>query len=294
MDINQLKIFTTLTKEKNFSRTAKLYKLTQPAISFQIKRLEKELGVLLLERTKRRVFITQAGEIFLNYSREILSKWDEVKARLENFQKIISGEIHIATINSVGIYELPQYIQKFTQTYPAVNIRVSTQHPNAICDLVSSDEAEFGILPYPEGRLHLTVDPFLTDEMVIITSPQHRLRKMKTVKITVLHHENFIAFNRDLPTRRMTDSLLRSRQVSVNIQAEFDSIEMIKKSVEINQGISILPRLTVQEEVAQGKLHVLKLADVKFRRPLGIIYRKDKIFTKAMTLLLQLLKTEKI
>lgn len=292
-DLHQLQVFTALVKEKNFSEAGKLCHLTQPAVSFHIKALEKKLGVPLVERTKRRVFITQAGEIFFRYAQEILSKCDEVQIRLSDLQNKISGHINIATINSVGVYELPKYLKQFLQTYPTVNIYLSNQNQAAIYELVTSGKVDFGILAYPEGRPHLTVDPFIDDEMVVVCGPEHRLAKMKTVRLTVINHENFIAFEPHSSTREAIDELLRSRQVTVNITGEFDNIELIKKSIEVGQGIGILPRNSIQKEWGSGELYALKLSDVKFNRPLGILYRKNKILTTAMKLFLALLKKEK-
>ena len=292
-DLHHLRIFTALVKEKSFGAAAKVCDMTQPAVSFHLKSLEKKLGILLVERTKRRLFITQAGEVFYKYAQEILSKCDEVRTRLSDLQNTISGHINIATINSIGVYELPKYVKKFLQTYPTVNIYLSNHNQAAIYELATSNEVDFGILAYPEGRPYLAVEPFIDEEMMVVCNPEHRLAKMRNVKLTVINHENFIAFEPNSSTREATDDLLRSRQVVVNITGAFDNIELIKKSIEVGQGIGILPKNSIQKECERGELYTLKLADVKFSRPLGIVYRKDKVLTTAMKLFLELLKKEK-
>lgn len=291
MELHQLKLFIDLVREGSFTRVAERNKLTQPAVSLQIQRLENELGAKLLERTTRRVLVTEEGQILASYARDILARAEEARQVLQERRGQMIGTIRVAAIHSVGLHELPSYLKRFIRMYPEVHLHIEYHPSDTVYQLVNQGAADVGLVAYPEARDSLITIPFLEDEMVVIVNPDHPLAKdhADSIRLEDLSGCEIIAFDSSIPTRRATDSVLSQAGVRVSIKMECDNVEIMKKMVEVGLGIAFVPQYSVLDESNRDSLKVLRLRDYCFLRPLGIIHRKGQPLSRPVQAFVALL-----
>ncbi len=292
MEFDQLRLFVDLVREQNFTKVAERNCITQPAVSLSIQKLEDELGTKLLERTTRKVLVTEEGRILYEYARDILAKAQEAKAVLQERQDKMVGSIRLATVHSVGLYELPASLKEFIRRYPAVSFHIEYQLSDQVYHTVQDGEADLGLVAYPEPRSGVVTIPFFEDELVVICNQEHPLARLEKAHLRDLHGHAFVAFEAEIPTRKAIDALFQQHGVQVDIRMQCDNIEILKKMVEVGLGISLVPLLSVREEARQGTLRVLHGADMAVRRPLAIIHRKGKTLSRPQRAFVELLTTE--
>lgn len=276
MYIETFKVFCDLAETGSFSKAAALNEITQSAVSQQIRALENKFQVTLVERGRRNFSLTPEGNAFLNASREILEVYNNLGDRLHELRNVVAGELRIASIYSIGLHELPPRLKTFRQKHPDVEVHVEYRRSAQVYAHVLNGEVDLGLVAYPAKRPGLQIDIFDEDELVVICHPNHPLAARKRVPIEQLNGERFIAFEPDLPTGKVIDRHLREHQVAITHTMEFDNIETVKRAVEIESGVSIVPANTVRQEVANGALVAVTIEGTKFCRPLGVITKRNR------------------
>src|SRR3990167_10114348 len=192
MEFRDLKIFRDIAHEKSFVKTAKLNFLTQPSISTHLKHLEEKLGARLFERVPRKVTLTKEGELLLPHVEDLLLRHDNLKTCLAHAKHIPVGDVRIATIYSIGMYELAPFLKKFIRTYPEIHIHHQYRQADLIYDLILEDKIDLGIVAYPDTRAKIKVTPFGMDHLLLIVPPHHRLAKRKRIRLEQIQGEPFI------------------------------------------------------------------------------------------------------
>jgi LysR family transcriptional regulator, transcriptional activator of the cysJI operon len=282
MQIENFKIFADLVETKSFSKAAKLNGITQSAVSQQARAMEKHFKALLIDRSQKQFQLTREGYKLYESAKEILHTYDKLDSDLQELKKVISGTIRISTIYSIGLHELPPYIKKFLHDYPAVNVRVEYRRSNLVYEDILHNSVDFGLVAFPVKQRQIEIIPFRNDRLVLITPPQHPLAKKSEVAVADLVGQRFIGFDPDIPTRKAVDLIFREHKLESTPVMEFDNIETVKRAVEIDHGIAIVPQATVLQEVKAGTLAMLKLKGKEFTRPLAILHRKGRVLTPPM------------
>ncbi len=293
MQIESLKVFCDVVESQSFSKAAILNFISQSAVSQQIRSLEERFEHKLIERGKRNLSPTQAGQLLYEAAKEILGRVEEVEHRLQRISRSVSGTVRVATIYSVGLHELHPHLTEFMRRYPGVRVRLEYDRANRIYEGVVANAIDIGIVAYPARRSGIEIRSFRSDELVLVCPPKHPLAGLRRVDIRKLAGQPFIAFDQDIPTRRAIDRILRGSAVRVQIAMEIDNIETIKRAVEIEAGISILPLMTVEREVALGTLAAVHFAKETFYRPLGILIKRGRELPPAMQRFLEVLLESK-
>jgi len=291
MNLQTFKIFCDLVELKNFSRTAELHGISQSAVSQQLAQLEMSHKIQLINRRKRPIELTAAGQVFYQASKDILDRYNQVSSELATLKQS-STRIHLAAIFSIGMHTLQPYIQKFMSIYPDVNLSVEYYDAKDIYEKLLRGIIDIGVVAVPKRDRNIESYPFENERLVLVCSPSHPLAQESRVDIHQLQGEKFIAFEEGVPTRKHIDEILNRYQVTVRTAMEFDNTETIKRAVEINSGISILPAPTLRAELANGTLKAVEFSNESFFRPTGIIVRKDKTRSKAGQYLIELLRKE--
>jgi LysR family transcriptional regulator, transcriptional activator of the cysJI operon len=290
MQIESLKVFCDLVETESFTKAAQINQVTQSAVSQQISSLERQFKSLLIERSKKNFRLTREGQVLYDYSKQIIQTYDLLQSKVQEIKDIISGTIRISTIYSIGLHDLPPFIKKLLKTYPTVNVHVEYSRSNEVYEDVLGNLVDLGLVAYPNKDSKLEVVPLWKDKLVLICHPQNPLAKSKSIKLADIAGHKFIGFEPDIPTRKAIDKILKDHDVSVQYAMEFDNIETVKRAVEIDAGISIVPQGTVVQETAKQTLAIVKFEDDEFYRPLGAIYKKNKVLTPAMKQFLAILK----
>jgi LysR family transcriptional regulator, transcriptional activator of the cysJI operon len=283
MQVENFKIFADLVETKSFSKSAKINGITQSAVSQQARAMERHFKTLLIDRSQKQFQLTREGQRVYESAKEMLHTYDKLLSELQEMKKVISGTIRISTIYSIGLHELPPYIKRFLHDFPSVNVRVEYRRSNLVYEDILHNSVDFGLVAFPVKQRQIEAIPFRNDHLVLITHPQHALAKRGTeVELRELAGLKFIGFDPDIPTRKAVDQIFRDHKLEIEPVMEFDNIETVKRAVEIDHGVSIVPQATVQQEAAQGSLSVLHFKGRDFTRPLAILHRKGRVLTPAM------------
>jgi LysR family transcriptional regulator, transcriptional activator of the cysJI operon len=290
MQIESLKMFCDLAETESFTKAAQINQVTQSAISQQISSLERTFKSLLIERSKKKFRLTREGQALYEYSKQIIQTYESLNSKLQELKDIISGTIRVATIYSIGLHDLPPYIKRFMKVYPTVNVHVEYRRANQVYEDVLSNVVDLGLVAYPVKDSKLEIIPLRKEPLVLVCHPSHPFAKLKTVKLKALVGQKIIGFEPDIPTRKALDKILKEYGVEVKHVMEFDNVETVKRAVEIDAGISIVPLGTVAQEISKQTLVALPIEDGDFYRPLAAIYKKNKVLSPAMKQFLALLK----
>lgn len=290
MQIESLKVFCDLAETESFTKAAQINAVTQSAVSQQISALERQFKSLLIERSKKKFRLTREGQVLYDFSKQIIQTYDSLHNKLAELKDIISGTIRVATIYSIGLHDLPPYIKRFMKSYPTVNIHVEYRRANQVYDDVLSNVVDLGLVAYPIKDSKLEIIPLRKEPLVLICHPQHPFTKHKSIKLKQLAGQKVIGFEPDIPTRKALDKILKEHDVEVKHVMEFDNVETVKRAVEIDAGISIVPLGTVTQEINKQTLASVTIDDGEFYRPLAAIYKKSKVLSPAMKQFLTILK----
>jgi len=290
MQIESLKVFCDLAETESFTKAAQINNVTQSAVSQQISSLERLFKSLLIERSKKKFRLTREGQVLYDFSKQIIQTFDALQSRLQEIKDIISGTIRVATIYSIGLHDLPPYIKKFMKDYPTVNVHVEYRRANQVYEDVQGNVVDMGLVAYPTRDSKLEIIPLRKDPLVLICHPTHPFAKYKSMKLKQIAGQKFIGFEPDIPTRKALDRILRDNNVEVQTVMEFDNIETVKRAVEIDAGVSIVPLGTISQEISKQTLSAVHLDDGDFYRPIAAIYKKNKVLSPAMKQFLAILK----
>jgi len=290
MHIEMLKVFCDLADLQSFSRTAEKNLLSQSAVSQQLAQLELAHKCQLINRKKRPIELTKAGQLLYLASKDMLDRHEQLKNELSSLQKSSVSRINVAAIFSIGMHTLPDYVKKFMVSYPDVNVHIEYFSVSRIYELVLSGDVDIGLVAVPKRDKRLDVYDFEDEPLVLVCSPKHPLSYESQVDIHKLQFERFIAFEKGVPTRSWIDNILERYNIVVRPVMEFDNIETVKRAVEINSGVSILPRTAILQELGSGTIKAISFSNEKFVRPTGIILRKGKILGQAGRYFIELLQ----
>jgi DNA-binding transcriptional LysR family regulator len=290
MQIETLRIFRDLADLRNFSKTADKHLLSQSAISQQLAQLELEYNCQLIDRKKRPIELTSVGKVLYRASCDVIERLEQVNNELNALKSSTLNRINIAAIFSIGMHALPVYLKKFMINNPQVNVHVEYLDADEIYSKVIAGEIDFGIVATPKRDKRLEVYDFQREPLVLVTSPANPLVNKDDIDIHHLQFEKFIAFESGIPTRVWIDGIFDRYNLVIRPIMEFDNIETIKRAVEINSGVSILPQTAITQEISNKSLKAVRLSNENFYRPTGIITRKNKARSRACQYFIELLR----
>ena len=292
MQLRSLKVFCDIVSRRSFSRAADENGISQSAASQVVHQLEERMSVKLIDRSKRPFVLTTEGEMYYGGCRKLVERYMALEDRVRTMHDEVSGRVTIASIYSVGLHHMNCFMQEFMSQYPKANVRLEYQHPRRVCELVEQDQVDLGLVSYPKSSRQVKAIQWRAEPMVVVTSPEHPLAERTEVALEDLAGEKLVGFDADLTIRRKIDRALADRGVDVNVCMEFDNIETIKRAIEINAGVGLLPAPTVVREAEAGTLVAVPLVGEPLVRPIGIICRKGRELNNATLEFIELLKSK--
>jgi DNA-binding transcriptional LysR family regulator len=290
--LETLKVFCDVVETRSFSTAASQNFVTQSAVSQQIRTLEERYGRRLLERTRGNVQLTPAGEILYQASKDIVQRHRDMEACLQALTHVVAGTVRVATVHSIGLYEVSAPLKRYLKAYPQVHVHLEYLRSSRIYEEALRGNIDLGVVAYPSRRPQLTILPLRQDRLVLVCPPSHPLARHRRVSVRKLAGQPMVGYERDIPTRKETDRLLRRHGVEVRYVVELDNIETIKRVVEIGTGVAILPEPAVQPEVKSRTLAAVQFSDDVCLRPIGIIHRQGKHFSPAAEKFIEFLRAE--
>lgn len=289
MDINQLEVLVAVAQEKSFSRAAEVLNRTQPAVSQAIRRLEQEIGEKLFDRSSKDGTLTSAGEVLLEYAKQMLNLRQNAHLAIRELRDLHQGKVTISANEHTVFYLLP-IIQEFRKRHPLIKVEIARGVASRIPTEVMAREVELGIISFKPSDESVKSIPIILDELALVVSPNHQLAKKNVVSIKELGVETFIAHNAPSPYREQVIKSFAKHNTPLNISVELPSLEAIKRLVKMNVGIALVPKLTAQAEIDNKTLAALSVKEMKLERRLHIIYRRNSVLSHAAKVFLQVAK----
>ncbi len=276
MQLKSLKLFCDIVGRRSFSRAAAENGISQSGASQVVNTLEEELGVKLLDRTRRPFVLTPEGEVYYDGCRKMVQQYFALEEQVKTLSAEVAGRVSVASIYSIGLSHMNHFVQSFLKLHPKANVRVQYQHPDRVYELVETDQVDLGLVSFPKSTRSIKATLWREEPMVLVCAPQHPLASKDKIALTDLQDVELVAFESDLEIRAEIDRALEAAGVEVRVAMEFDNTETIKRAVEINAGVSLLPEPTVDREIAAGALVAKPLTGTDLKRPIGIIQRRGK------------------
>jgi DNA-binding transcriptional LysR family regulator len=292
INLNQLRIFQAVTETRSFTRAAEVVHLTQPGISKHIKQMEEYYGVPLFDRLGKKVALTQAGEVLLEATREIMASITAAEQRIEDLKNLHGGRLILAASFPIGIYFLPAILAAFRKQYPAVDVSLDISLGERIVARTLANKLDLGLISHEEHDPRLTCQQFLTDELVAIVPSNHRWASKKRIKPQELLDETFIVAARGAGIRAVVEERLRERGVVLKNVLDFGNLEGVKRAVEAGLGVSIQSRSVVRREIAAGSLAGVSVAGMNVKFSHFWIHPKDKHLSNAAKAFMAMLQSE--
>ncbi|MBN1381079.1 MAG: LysR family transcriptional regulator [Deltaproteobacteria bacterium] len=288
--MEQLTAFRAVAETGSFTRAAEKLFRTQPAISQAIRSLEEELGELLFTREGRQSRLTQAGRIFLIHVEEMFETLEQGRDRVAALKDLTAGELTISTSDTTAYYILPDVLKRFRDQYPGVDVRIQCKPSPESAAQVAAREADVGIVTLPIENPKLACEDLILREDVAICAPTHELAKRRKIVFQDLAAHPLLLLDHGSNTRTYIDRRFRDASLKPQIIMELGSIEVIKKLVQLQFGISIVPLIALQTEIEQGTLKALRVFKKSECRTLGIIYPERGIHSLAARIFIEMLR----
>src|SRR5437763_1276679 len=288
MDLHGLKVFLTVANERSFSRAAEKLLRTQPAVSLSIQRLEDALGEKLIDRSAKDLLFTDAGQTVLAYARRFESLQADLENALAELRDKSAGRLIVGANESSTLYLL-DYIERYRRKYPKVKVQVRRSQSSRLPLQIVEGEMELGLVTYDPEDDRLKSEVIYTDHLAFVVSPTHRLAGNKSISITELGSEVFVAHNVVSPYRAQVIRAFHQHKVNLNMDLEMPTIEAIRKMVERNEGVAFLPRMCVEHEVRHGLLKEIKVKEMAVEREIRLIHPARRALSHAAQAFLDLL-----
>ena len=285
--LDQLRILKAIAAQGSFKKAADLLSVTQPAVSLQIQNLEKQLEITIFDRGGRKALLTEGGKLLLEYCERILNQCDEACKAIEDLNSLKGGTLIIGASQTTGTYLMPRMIGLFRQKYPDVSVQLQVHSTRRTGWSVANGQIDLAIiggqLPSDLENL-LEVIPYATDELALVLPTKHPLANKKELLKDDLYKLNFVTLDSQSTTRKVVDKLLKDSGLDIQrlkIEMELNSLEAIKNAVQSGLGVSFLPVISIERELAGGSIHKPHLADLEVKRELKLITNPSRYTSRA-------------
>lgn len=297
MNLNLFKTYIRVVETQNLSRIAEELGLSQPAVTKQIQALEDIYGILLLERSGRKLKTTEAGETLFNSAKEIIKSVEKAEKAIQEVAESRKGSLFLGASTIPGQYILPTFIKKFKDNHPNVSIKMEIADTEKIMNQVAERELDIGIIGGWSANRKVDGFEWIKDELLVIVPDNHALVKKTSLKIKDLMNEKWIFREKGSGTRKAIEDLLAFYNVKaedLNIYIEAGSTEAVIASVEAGMGISIVSNWAIEKSKNNRKIQSIKLEEKNAKRSFYIIYPRQKTRRQTVNNFLDFLEKEKI
>jgi DNA-binding transcriptional LysR family regulator len=287
--LQQLRIIKAVASETSFTRAAEILFISQPSLSKQLKILETRIGILLINRDKNKISLTEAGQLFLQYAERILALCEESCRALNDLQNGNRGNLTVGASQTIGTYLMPRVLALFAQNYPQINLKVQVDSTRVIAKNVVDRDIDIAVVggDVPETlKKNLEIENFVEDELSLIISKSHpfAINNRKVINKNDLYHLNFIALNPNSTIRKFIDNILIQNNIETkqfNIIMQLNSIEAIKTAVSLGLGAAFVSSSAIEKEIELETIEIINIENIKITRTLSIITNPNCYHSKA-------------
>ncbi len=287
MDLALLRLFETVAEEGSFSRAGQRLFRSQPAISLAMKRLEEDLGHRLIDRSSRRLHLTDAGRTVAAHSKQLLERERKLRVALEELRDLQAGTLVIGANESTALYLLG-HVEAFRRRHAGIRVELRRSLSSQIPEAVLAGSLELGAISYDPGDPRLKTYRLYRDRLTFVVSPEHRFAARKRVGIGELGAEIFIAHNVVSPYRARVIEAFRQHQVPLNMEIEMPTIETIRRLVQRNLGVAFLPKMCVEQQIRADALREIEVSELVLERTVRLAYPARRSVSHASRAFLEL------
>ena len=293
INFHRLLIFHTVARLGSFTKAAAELEISQPAVSIQVKELERSLDTTLLSRMRTGVVLTDTGDTVYDYTRRIFALADEMSFAIQNVAGLQSGRLTIGSSSTPGEYILPLAIGRFLERYPRVEVSLAISNTQTVVDQILNRELDLGMAGAPVDIKGLVSFPYVQDEIVLVASTTHALARKRRVTLDDVADEPFVMRESGSATRRAAEECFGARGIQVQVIMDLGSNEAVKRAAAAGLGLGVLSKFSVGPDVAAGYLTVLSVEDWKCERPLTVFYRDDTHISAVQRAFISVLQVDK-
>lgn len=293
INFHRLFIFHTVARLGSFTRAASELSISQPAVSIQVKELERSLDTTLLIRMRSGVSLTDTGETVFDYTRRIFTLADEMTNAIQDLTGLESGRLTIGSSSTPGEYILPLAIGRFRERYPKVEVSLAISNTRTVIDQILSRELDLGMAGAPVDIRGLASFLYVNDEVVLVAAPTHPISRRRGLTVQDVVDEQYVMREAGSATRRAAEEHFASMGVRVRVAMEFGSNEAVKRAASAGLGLGVVSKFSVGPEVAAGYLKVLSVRGWRCERPLTVFYRDDTHISAVQRAFLSVLRVDK-
>jgi DNA-binding transcriptional LysR family regulator len=279
MNLHHLRLFTAVVNQGGFTKAAASLHLSQPAISKSLNELERQLNLTLLERSGRSIRLTDAGQALYARARELFGVEWIAEQELREIRGLKRGVLRIGASTTIATYMLPPYLGRFHLRHPGIRIRATSANTRAVLRMLLESRADIALVEGPVSHPQVEVQPWLDDELVVISHPQHRLLSRNDVDVGMLVREQFIVREPGSGTRDVSARALALHGVRLTNTMRVGGTESIKQAVAAGLGLAIVSRAAAADQLALGKIAVLSVNGLVIRRTLAQIKLRGRVPT---------------
>jgi len=283
MDTRQLAAFCAVVERASFSQAAEQLGVTQPAVSLQIRSLEKRLGLQLLDRSGRRVEPTDAGRRLYRSSLRMLAQEEQLLAELgEEVEGELSGRLELGASTGPGGTVIPVTLAEFQQRHPAVQVALTVSDTQRIVEEVARRELELGVVGAARRHRGVVFEPFFRDEVVLAVPRGHRFAD-RTISLAELQKEPLILMQEGAGVRQVIDDELRAvgvRLRDLDVRLELGLQESARSAVLAGYGVTFISRPAVEADVVAGTLAIARVEGIDASREISLVRASGRAETR--------------
>jgi len=291
MLLQHLETFCRVVEEGSFTKAAEGLGFSQPAVTKQVRSLEKELGSTLLVRSQRDFRLTPAGEIVYDYGRQIINAVRECRSALEGVNTPGKGDLRIGAVFTMALFTLPPILEEFQKSHPGVTVHVRTGTNQGILAMVLHNEVDVGLTAFPLTHPQIRTTPLFEDPVLLVASPRSEWAKKKRLTPPEMAEIPMVSYQRMSQFRGFVDANFEAAGIRPNVVMEFDTHELVKTMVQLGLGVAMIPRSAVREDLQSGRLITLEIAGFpKLTRVTAMLTRQGRRETWAMQAFAELMR----
>jgi DNA-binding transcriptional LysR family regulator len=289
MDLAALETFLAVVRSGSFSRAAETLHRTQPAVSIAVRKLEDDLGQPLVVRGSRELKLTDAGRLLVDSAERMLNLRTQLRQAIGDLREMRRGQLSLGA-NESSIHAILPVLASYRHRYPDIPIAVHRTFSRDVPRQVANYRLDLGVISFIPQEVKLSAMEFSRDDLALVVYPGHRLARRQEVDITDLGRETFVAHIVESPYRGQVIQLFARHRTPLRRTIELPTIDSIKRFVQMEMGVAIVPRMCVRLELERGALVALNVPQLHITRRLYLIYRNDDQLPQAARALVELLR----
>lgn len=271
----QLKVFEAVSRNLSYTLAAKELFLTQPAVSMQVKQLEENAGLPLLEQIGKKIYLTEAGREMYHYARSMAHELKEAGAIMEQLKGLESGRLEVTVATTANAFAT-RMLSKFNKQYEGSTVSLDVTNREGLLRQLANNDKDIAIMGRPPSGADLVIEPFADNPLVVVAAPDHPLATIQPIPLYMLQDQTFVVREQGSGTRTAMERFFEEHNLSITSSMEMNENEAIKQAVQAGMGLGVVSIHTIELEIETNRLVILDVEDFPIMRHWYLVHRKEK------------------